>query len=71
MVYSWPGFVEPAGEGVGKKAALLRAAPGSSPGHALAMIEHRDAELLRLVGEIAGDAGAGEDDDVGGFFIGP
>ena len=27
------------------------------------MIENGNAELLRLIGKVAGDAGAGEDDD--------
>ena len=40
MVHPCPGLVEPAGEGVRKKAALLRAA--------LAVIEYRDAETFRL-----------------------
>jgi len=31
------------------------------------MVENRNAELLRLVREIAGDAGAGEDDEAGRF----
>ena len=44
-----------------RKAALLRAA--------LAMIKNRNAEALGLVGEIACDAGAGEDDDACGHDI--
>src|SRR5208337_1763967 len=36
---------------------------------ALPMIENRNAEALRLVGEIAGDAGAGEDDDARGHDL--
>ena len=33
------------------------------------MIENRNAEALRFVGEIAGDAGAGEDDDARGHDL--
>ena len=44
-----------------RKAALLRAA--------LAMIKNRNAKALRLVGEIAGDAGAREDDDASGHDL--
>ena len=58
MVHPCPGLVEPAGDAVRKKAALLHAA--------LAVIENGDAKAPGVVGEIAGiagDAGAGEDDD--------
>ena len=36
---------------------------------ALAVIEYWDAEVLGLVGEIAGDTGAGEDDDAYGHDV--